>query len=173
MAFFRLKIKTICMGKENLKVSQSMAENPLLCVVLFGLSNYKINNNGRVFSLVKNRYLKGLNNGGYLQYYLKDDNGNSKWYYSHRLMAEMFIPNYFNKPWVNHKDGNKMNNSIENLEWSTISENIRHKYDTGLGSIDKIKMAMTGKKASVEARKKMSIKRKEYWHKRRLSKNNT
>lgn len=57
----------------------------------------------------------------------------------HRLVATMFIPNPENKPCVNHKDGNRQNNHVDNLEWCTIAENNKHMYDV-LG-----RMGPTGK----------------------------
>jgi hypothetical protein len=58
--------------------------------------------------------------------------GKSKSLYFHRVVAEAFIPNPENKKEVNHIDGDKLNNRIENLEWATRSENTQHAYDTGL-----------------------------------------
>ena len=53
-------------------------------------------------------------------------------FYVHRIVAGAFIPNLLDKPFINHIDGNKLNNDISNLEWVTASENTLHAYETGL-----------------------------------------
>lgn len=101
---------------------------------------YQISNLGRVKSLpkirgrtlVEERILSPvLGNRGYKMIMLYKNNGNKR-FSIHRLIAKAFIPNISNKPYINHKDGNKLNNSIENLEWCTCRENIIHALNMGL-----------------------------------------
>lgn len=94
-------------------------------------SNYAVSNLGRVKNTKTNRLLNPSELGnGYKQVSLKmNDTGKFKKEYIHRLVAKYFIENPENKKEVNHKDGNRSNNNMNNLEWVTPSENQKHKYD--------------------------------------------
>ncbi len=93
--------------------------------------NYGISNMGRVWTYYYNRLISPYKNNGYILYAITVGK-KRKHYKAHRLVAENFIPNPKGLGYVNHKDGNKQNNNIENLEWTTCSENILHALETGL-----------------------------------------
>ena len=92
---------------------------------------YQISNLGRVKSLRSNKLLKPALDRGY-SYVVLCVKMKSKKYKIHRLIAIHFIPNYHNKPHINHIDGNKRNNDISNLEWCTNDENRKHAAAIGL-----------------------------------------
>ena len=102
--------------------------------------SYQISDFGRIFTkrrLVGNQIYYGrelipkITKDGYLKVTLCK-NGKSKKFYLHRLVALQFIDNNTNLPQVNHKDGNKLNNIVTNLEWCTKIENQNHAVRTGL-----------------------------------------
>jgi hypothetical protein len=94
-----------------------------------GYNDYEISDKGIVKSCKygKETILKLECNKGYLRVSLCKNNI-TKRFQVHRLVASHFLNNRYNKPCVNHKDGNKLNNSVANLEWVTYSENEIHSY---------------------------------------------
>lgn len=95
------------------------------------LPRWKINNRGK--QLTKEKLLKFNDfSTDYLRVPLTDKNHIKKYYLVHRLVAMTFIPNEKDLPQVNHIDGNKLNNNVENLEWCTREDNIKHAYKIGL-----------------------------------------
>lgn len=93
---------------------------------------YRISNSGNVYSIKRKKHLvKMKDKDGYVRAKLHK-NKTSKKCFIHRLVAEAFIQNPENKDTVNHINGIKTDNRVENLEWSTRSENTQHAYDTGL-----------------------------------------
>jgi hypothetical protein len=93
---------------------------------------YKVTEEGEVYSVRAERFLKkSLKKNGY-EYIELNVGGKVVHKRVHRLIAEAFVSNDCGKPYVNHLDGNKSNNCSENLEWVTGSENNLHAVDTGL-----------------------------------------
>lgn len=89
-----------------------------------GFSNYCITEDGRVYSLISNKFLaETLMTSGYKQSHTKNDDGEWKHLSIHRAVAQMYVENPDNKPFVNHIDENKLNNHYTNLEWVTDAEN--------------------------------------------------
>ena len=97
-------------------------------------SNYWISNKGRVWTNKKKTFMKPQRTtDGYLFVHFPYKNKAKRIYLRiNRLVAIYFIPNPDNKPEVNHINGDKEDNTVENLEWSTRSENMTHCFRTGL-----------------------------------------
>lgn len=81
----------------------------------------------------KIKILRLIENSGYKRINVSV-NSNKKWKLVHRMVLSAFVPNPHNLPFVNHKDGVRGNNHIDNLEWCTAKENQRHRFDT-LGQV--------------------------------------
>ena len=102
--------------------------------------------------------------------------GKGKLQFVHRLVAEAFLDNTRNLKYVNHKDGNKTNNNVSNLEWCTCSENVQHAYDTGLISKgDRVRCIETGivYKNCRDATISLGLKCAEHIHKCAIGERNT
>jgi hypothetical protein len=109
---------------------------------LFDIPNFKkhgVTKDGMVFSYPnKNhngKWLKPQRFCGYDSVMLTNDNGKQQRLGIHRIIGFAFIPNPENKKQINHKNGNKLDNRIENLEWVTPSENQYHAINTGLWKV--------------------------------------
>ena len=91
--------------------------------------NYFITEDGKLFN--ERKQMKTYKGGRYEKVVLKIANKPTM-KYIHRMVAEAYIDNLEHKPQINHKDGNKHNNDLSNLEWVTHSENMKHAYETKL-----------------------------------------
>ena len=129
--------------------------------------NYLISNTGVVKNAKTNHISKTVKlTGGYVYVYLNRSGEKRGYKRLHRIVAETFVPNPQKKPCVNHIDGNKENNSSDNLEWCTHKENTRHLINS-LGfkiaesSKKKVLCVETGKiyNSVVEAAKDVGVSR--------------
>lgn len=102
---------------------------------------YYVTEDGRVYSLYSNKWVKISEHNSQktatkyrsVGLYWK---GKQKRALVHRLVAQAFIPNPDNKPEINHKDGDKSNNHVSNLEWCTRQENCQHYHATLKAKLD-------------------------------------
>lgn len=97
-------------------------------------TKYEVSNTGKLRNILTQKIIKPIIGGfGYVQYGFRNTPGeNPHTRLVHRYIAIAFIPNPDNLPQVNHKDGVKSNNHIDNLEWVNASRNKLHAYEIGL-----------------------------------------
>ncbi len=94
--------------------------------------NYIVSKDGRIYNKITSKKLKAFpDTRGYLQVKLYN-NGKGVTKKVHRLVAETYLLNIENKPQINHIDGIKNNNKLDNLAWISCTDNMRHSWEIGL-----------------------------------------
>jgi NUMOD4 motif./HNH endonuclease. len=120
--------------EQEYKVTDTNSFHPIKAINGETFSNYKINENGTVISK-KNTVIRGTNNIYHLVQ-LRSDTNKRISLTTHRLVAITFLENPNNYPMVNHKDENKLNNHVSNLEWCTASYNSSYSRGKSVQKLD-------------------------------------
>ena len=112
---------------------------------------YSVTRDGKVYSHKRNRFLNPSNLKGYKRVKLRDSNNNQKISNQlvHRLIAKAYIPNPNNKLEINHKNSIRDDNRVDNLEWSTRSENNQHAWTYGNKVFKKTKKYLDAVKKNI------------------------
>lgn len=137
------------------------------------ISRYTITKDGSVYSKITNKFLKQDISTGYAAVMLSGSK-TKKRFLVHRLVAYTFLPNPNRKPCVNHKDGNKLNNNVNNLEWCTYQENERHSHLVlgkrivhSMETKAKMSESAKGRDMTLVVQKSANIRRGKHSHNRR------
>jgi hypothetical protein len=101
-------------------------KNVIKIVPVKGFESYSVDEKGNVFNRYGKRLRPELSRNGYLCVSLSNKSLKHKKFLIHRLVAEAFIPNPENRQQVNHKDQDRTNNKVDNLEWVTPLENLNY-----------------------------------------------
>ena len=110
---------------------------------------YEVSNLGNVRNLKTKHILATNLKNGYLLASLQDSSSKTKRRSVHRLVALAFLENEHNKETVNHINGNKLDNKLENLEWATQKENVQHSIKTGLSKVRLCPITQTDLKGNI------------------------
>lgn len=123
------------MGNISVCLTEETGSSPVIPAKFIDVVGYEeyfmVSDDGRLFSKRTNKILsQNIVGKGYLAHVTKigGRTGKNLCLKTHRVVAEAFLPNPYSLPEVNHKDGNKLNNCVSNLEWVTSSENTKHSY---------------------------------------------
>lgn len=131
-------MKSIWLDELNTLIEKNIEKHAYKLYENGDIISYKdMRSNGKTFKhFISDKPVKKLSQSktkkGYLKIRITDSNGKKISLSVHRLVGLAFIENPYNKPQINHIDGNKDNNNVSNLEWVTNSENHKHKMENGL-----------------------------------------
>ncbi|EPU3829013.1 HNH endonuclease [Campylobacter coli] len=125
---------------------------------------YYADKDANVYKVIRGRNIAKkmnpyVNRDGYVEYVLTDIYGRKKHVLAHRMVAYLFIKKPFNKNYVNHIDGNRANNTVSNLEWTTQSANVKHSYEVLRKNRQKLGKAYEYARENANARRLEKYKR--------------